>query len=143
MGFVYERTVNYHETDAMGVVHHANYFKYFEDSRVALLSQMGVDFFAPPFSEIVLAVIECSCDFRRPLKFAQKYTVHVQVRKVGLLRVEFQYVIKTLGDPKPVALGRTLHVPVDGKLSPVRIPTQLNQILNQTLEKYPWNETLL
>mgnify|MGYP004616350157 CR=1 FL=1 len=33
----YERCVHYYETDQMGIVHHSNYIRWFEEARTAYL----------------------------------------------------------------------------------------------------------
>lgn len=43
----YERRVFYYETDKMGIMHHSNYIRIFEESRVDFLQQSGM-----PFEEI-------------------------------------------------------------------------------------------
>ena len=37
----YEHKVQYYETDGMGIVHHSNYIRWFEEARVDLLEQLG------------------------------------------------------------------------------------------------------
>ena len=37
MDYTYERTINYYETDKMGVVHHSNYIRFFEEARCQFL----------------------------------------------------------------------------------------------------------
>ena len=39
MNFIYERKVNYYETDKMGVVHHSNYIRYMEEARCTWRSE--------------------------------------------------------------------------------------------------------
>ena len=36
-----EHKVQYYETDGMGIVHHSNYIRWFEEARVDLLEQLG------------------------------------------------------------------------------------------------------
>ena len=36
-----EHKVQYYETDGMGIVHHSNYIRWFEEARVGLLEQLG------------------------------------------------------------------------------------------------------
>ena len=43
MMFTYKRRVKFYETDGMRVVHHANYLRYFEESRVEYLRAGGID----------------------------------------------------------------------------------------------------
>ena len=37
----YRHLVQYYETDQMGVVHHSNYIRWFEEARVFFMDQMG------------------------------------------------------------------------------------------------------
>ena len=39
--YCYRRKAQYHETDQMGVIHHANYVKWMEEARVAYLDALG------------------------------------------------------------------------------------------------------
>lgn len=39
----YRHTVQYYETDRMGIVHHSNYIRWMEEARVDYLAQLGGD----------------------------------------------------------------------------------------------------
>ena len=43
-GIVYEHTINYYETDRMGIVHHSNYIRFFEEARIDYLKKIGLDY---------------------------------------------------------------------------------------------------
>ena len=34
---IYDRSINYYETDQMGIVHHSNYIRYFEEARLDMM----------------------------------------------------------------------------------------------------------
>ena len=38
----YSRSVNYYETDQMGIVHHSNYIRWFEEARSDVLEKAGI-----------------------------------------------------------------------------------------------------
>lgn len=38
----YSRSVNYYETDQMGIVHHSNYIRYFEEARLHWMDEIGL-----------------------------------------------------------------------------------------------------
>ena len=38
----YQHKVQYYETDQMGMVHHSNYIRWFEEARVDYLEQIGI-----------------------------------------------------------------------------------------------------
>ena len=44
MKIVFERKLNYYETDRMGVVHHSNYIRFLEEARCFWLEQEGIPF---------------------------------------------------------------------------------------------------
>ena len=37
----YKHTVQYYETDRMGIVHHSNYIRWMEEARIDFLNQIG------------------------------------------------------------------------------------------------------
>ena len=40
----YSRSVNYYETDQMGIVHHSNYIRYFEEARLQWMDEIGLSY---------------------------------------------------------------------------------------------------
>lgn len=40
----YIRNVAYYETDQMGIVHHSNYIRWFEEARIDFLAQIGLPY---------------------------------------------------------------------------------------------------
>lgn len=43
-GIVYEHTINYYETDRMGIVHHSNYISHFlKKQRIDYLKKIGLE----------------------------------------------------------------------------------------------------
>ena len=40
----YIHKVQYYETDQMGIVHHSNYIRWFEEARIDLLEQLGIGY---------------------------------------------------------------------------------------------------
>ena len=41
--FKYERTINYYETDKMGIVHHSNYIRFLEEARCRWLDSIDLN----------------------------------------------------------------------------------------------------
>ena len=134
--FSYERRVAFSDTDAMGVVHHANYLRFCEEARVSWMRTRGLSATHYPHSDRVLAVLHYQMWHLRTATFDDALVVRLQVRRKGL-RIQFQYAIFKGGER--IAEAETLHIPVDGALKPVRPEPQL---LAQ-LEKEKWIETWL
>jgi acyl-CoA thioester hydrolase len=134
--FVYERRVAFSDTDAMGVVHHANYLRFCEEARVAWMRVRGLSDTHYPQSDTVLAVLSYRVWHLRPAIFEDLLQIRVQARRDGL-KIYFQYAIYK-GDQR-IAEAETVHIPVDGNLQPVRPHARFKQVL----EKEPWTETWL
>ena len=75
-----EIRVRYYETDAQGFVHHANYFVYFEQTRVDQLSALGYDYAQLERDGILLVVNKIACKFHRPSKFGD--TLRIAIRTI-------------------------------------------------------------
>ena len=41
---LYVRRANYYETDKMGIIHHSNYIRWFEEARLHYMEEMGWPF---------------------------------------------------------------------------------------------------
>ena len=136
--FCYHHQVSYYDTDAMGVVHHGNYLKYFEDARVAWIGESGLGEHHYPNANTHYAVILSQVRHLLPAYFPQKLQTFLQVRRQKL-KICIQYVTFAENSEKPLALGLTELVPVDHNQKPTRFPRPALEIL----EREKWTETWL
>lgn len=134
--FEYSRPIAYHETDAMGVVHHSNYIRLFEDCRVAYLRENNLSDCHYPDFDMTLAVLSVSCEHRHPLYFADNIKVLMQAR-LERLKIYFRYAIYSTRFDIAVAHGQTVHVPVNSRFNVCRLPKRLKL----HLETEQWTET--
>lgn len=117
--------MRFHETDAMGVVHHATYLLYLEDARVDYLRALG-----KPYStlrdvdRIEFAVIGIDVRYRAPLQFDEVFTVHAGLSAVRRATFSLEYRLER--DSVVVLVGQTRHATLEvGSHRPVRVPTWL------------------
>ena len=89
--FVYTRKAHYHETDQMGVVHHANYPKWMEEARVAFLDALGVSYGAMEAAGVYSPVVHLSIDYKRPARFDDEVEVQLAIAKYTGVRLEVGY----------------------------------------------------
>ena len=86
-----EMDVRYYETDGQGVVHHANYFQYFELARVEMLKAMGHDYADLERDGIFLVVHSIQCKYHRPARFGHRLRIRTKVTRATLARIDHQY----------------------------------------------------
>lgn len=111
----------------MGVVHHSNYVKYFEEARVAWLRDHGLIQLHAPMGPYAFAVIDLQVSFLRPGRFEDEMAILVQGQMEGT-RLKFQYAIWNETTSLWMATGTTSLVPLNGELRPVRPPSELRSI---------------
>lgn len=86
-----ELDVRYYETDGQGVVHHANYFQYFELARVEMLKAMGHDYADLEREGVFLVVHSIACKYHRPAKFGDRLRIVTRVVRATMARIEHAY----------------------------------------------------
>ena len=65
----YNHTVQYYETDKMGITHHSNYIRWMEEARVDFLKQIGWD-----YDKLEEIGVICFVDTDgRPINLKKKY----------------------------------------------------------------------
>lgn len=115
--------VRFAETDAMGVVHHASYIPWLEETRVALLAHGGHDYAEVHSGGLDLAVVDVAARYRRSVRFGDPVVVHAGVAEISRTLLQIAYLVAVDGD---VALtGVTTHACVNREGRPLRVPEWL------------------
>ncbi|MGN0707371.1 MAG: acyl-CoA thioesterase [Faecalibacterium sp.] len=89
--FVYRRKAQYHETDQMGIIHHANYIKWMEEARVEFMDRMGLSYKDVEQHGVLSPVAGLSVDYKKPVFFADEVEVRVSVQKYTGVILEMRY----------------------------------------------------
>jgi acyl-CoA thioester hydrolase len=90
--FVHETRlrVRYGETDQMGVVHHANYALYVEESRTNLMRERGCSYAELERRGFGLPVRKMEMRFRSPARYEEELVVRTRIGRVGAASVTFE-----------------------------------------------------
>lgn len=99
--------VRYSETDAMGIVHHSNYLRWFEVGRVELMRDGGFPYTEFEAQGITSPVIESALRWRSPARFDELLTIETQIAEVSPTRIRFEY--RILRDGVLLCEGHTGH----------------------------------
>ena len=91
--FSIEIKVRYCETDQMGLVHHGSYINYFEEARIAWISNLGFSYSEMEKSGIILPVSKLNVIYLRPAYFDDDLLVIVELAELPTSRLIFNYTI--------------------------------------------------
>lgn len=104
--------VPFHDVDAMNVVWHGNYFRYFEVAREALLDQFGYGYRAMKDSGFVWPVVDTRVKYRDTVTFGQRILVRASVQEFEH-RLKIAYQIVDAASGRRTTSGYTIQVAVD------------------------------
>ncbi|BDQ36399.1 thioesterase [Pseudodesulfovibrio nedwellii] len=124
----YSHFISYGETDAMGVVYHAEYLHLFERSRSKLIRESGMSYAETERRGIMLPVREAQCRYRVPIRYDEEIYIHVGIEKWGRASVDFIYEIWNREKTTLHSTGKTSHACVNLEGKPVRVPDWLKNL---------------
>ncbi len=116
-----EVRVRYAETDAMGIVYHANYLVYFEVGRTDFCEAAGYPYPKMEADGVRFAVVEAHAKFRRPARYGDLLTVRTRFGGFRSRGSAFIYEI-LLPDGSLSVEGRTDHLFLDENFRPRSVP---------------------
>jgi acyl-CoA thioester hydrolase len=128
--------VRYAETDQMGVVHHANYLLYLEESRTALMADRGCPYAEFERSGWALPVRKAELRFRSPARYEDGLLVRTWVQKIGPASVTFASEVWRESDQTLIATGAVELACIEITTSSRRLAA-LPASLRQALERDP------
>lgn len=104
-----ELEVPFHDVDALQIVWHGHYYKYFEQARTKLMRACKLD--GPEVFEIGhgLLVIESRCRYVSPLRYGDTLLVHAWLADTTN-RIQFQFEIENRTEGRIAARGHTTLV---------------------------------
>jgi acyl-CoA thioester hydrolase len=116
----YRHRVGFHETDAMGIVHHSNYLKYCENARVVWLETHDKSYSEWMAMGLHFAVTRAELDYRYSTRFDDVVEVTTWLEWVRGASLAMAYAIHC--GEQLVLTGRTEHASVNGEGRVRRIP---------------------
>ena len=135
--------VDYVDTDAMGIVHHASYLRWLERSRTEWLRDMGIRYVDMEQEGYFLPLLEATMQYKKSLKFDDHPVVEVSVERIRRAGVELSYrILNEQGEV--VTTATTTHMVCSRSLdesgsyvwSPVKIPEKWRTLwLAQVVQK--------
>lgn len=120
--------VRYSETDAMGFLHHANFFNYFEMGRIELLRAQGGSYREIEEGGLFLVVVKLTCNYHSPARYDDLLTLRTRIEQVSPAKIEHSY--RLMRDGLLLASASSVLACVDraGKIQ--RIPESMTDDFN-------------
>lgn len=109
----YEHKVQYYETDQMGVVHHSNYIRWFEEARVDFLDQIGLSYEKMEKEGYISPVISISCEYKTMCHFGENVRIFIKLKSFSGVRFVFSYEVRDAVSGELRVMGESSHCFID------------------------------
>jgi acyl-CoA thioester hydrolase len=130
----YKHTVQYYETDKMGIVHHSNYIRWMEEARVFYLKEIGQDYDKLEAAGVVSPVAAVNVKYSVATKFPEDITIETYVEEFNGIRLSFKYVMKNASG-KTVCKAHSEHCFLNPEGKVMRVEKDLPGLYNALKER--------
>ncbi len=105
-----EHHVNFYDTDAMAVVHHSNYIRWFETGRVEYLRKYGITLGDMMKDGYVFPITEVRAKYVSPGRFDDVICIETRPKALTKAKMAFQYRVFNKKTGELMVMGFTQNV---------------------------------
>lgn len=118
---LYEHQAQYYETDQMGIIHHSNYIRWFEEARTDLMDQIGFGYDQMEKRGIIVPVLSINCDYKSMVRYNDRVYIIPKIDVFNGIRLQISYRVidKKTGELR--ASGESKHCFLNSNSRPVSL----------------------
>lgn len=117
----YEHKVQYYETDKMGVVHHSNYIRWFEEARVDFLDKVDMGYERMEEMGVFSPVVSVECHYKGMTRFGEIVQILPRIEKFNGIRLIVSYEVLDKKSGELRCTGKSSHCYLDERGKPVSL----------------------
>lgn len=110
-----EVPVRFSEIDALGIVWHGHYLKFFEDGREAFGKQYDLGYLDIHRQHFLVPLVNINVDFKRTVKYGESILIETTYMDCPAAKIIFNYKLYRSSDKELVATGSSIQVFMDLK----------------------------
>ena len=118
----YKHTIQYYETDKMGITHHSNYIRFMEEARIHFLKEAGWPYEKLEAEGVISPVVSVSCDYKKTTTFPDELEIKVAVLEISPVKFKFGYTMTV--DDVTVCTASSVHCLLSKDGRPISISKQ-------------------
>lgn len=126
-----EIRVRYQETDKLGIVYYANYYVWFEIARTEFFRSIGLPYAGMEQNGIYIVIANSSCQYKQPAYYDDRISVKSWISSVMNTSFTFEYEVVRGKDL--LAAGKTVQVVVNKDRKPVKIPSDIRELIERQI----------
>lgn len=132
----YEHKVQYYETDQMGIVHHSNYIRWFEEARTFVLEEAGFGYDKMEECGVIIPVVEVHAKYKTMTRYADVVWIKSKVESYNGVKLVLSYTVVDKKTEEIRCVGESVHCFLSQKGRPVslkRVAPEIHEIFERLL----------
>ncbi|MGL6174475.1 MAG: acyl-CoA thioesterase [Cellulosilyticaceae bacterium] len=134
----YEHKAQYYETDQMGIIHHSNYIRWFEEARIDFLEQVGMGYEKMEEQGVISPVLAVTCEYKSMTKFGQTVRIWPEIKAYNGVKLTIGYKVEDTLTQEVRCIGESKHCFLSREGRPISLKRsypEVSSILEQFLEE--------
>ena len=113
----------------MGIIHHSNYVRWFEEARVDLLEKINFPYVKVAEYGIDFGVLDVYCEYKSMVYFGDIVNIYVSIPEIKEMKMALDYRIINAKSGEVCTLGKTRHFFYDNiKKRPVSLKKAIPEL---------------
>ena len=121
----------YADTDAMGIVYHTNYIRWFEIGRTELFRDLGICYSEVEKTGFNLPLTQVFCHYLLPACYDDIVEIETDIEYIKRASIKFSYLIWDENRQHQLTDGFSVHACTDNSGNIVRIPSMIKDKIHQ------------
>ncbi len=118
-----ELTIKFNEVDALGIVWHGHYIRFFEDGREAFGDNHGLAYMDIYKQGYIAPLVDIKCNYKKVLKYRDKIIIETRFVDNPAAKIVFKYRILHAATRETVAEGESIQVFLDKNTNTLQLIT--------------------
>ncbi|WP_455623804.1 acyl-CoA thioesterase, partial [Parabacteroides sp.] len=128
------RKVQYYETDKMGIVHHSNYIRWFEEARIFYMENMGYSYSKMEEEGVMIPVLGIDCSYKSGACYGDTVRIKTKIKSVTPVKLSFIYKVIDNETGELRVIGSSDHCFVNSSFKPCSIKKKFPDFYEKCLK---------
>ncbi|MBQ7588395.1 MAG: acyl-CoA thioesterase [Lachnospiraceae bacterium] len=117
--YTYIHKTQYYESDQMGVIHHSNYIRWFEEARTAFMDDRGYTYARLEHEGIISPVLAVECEYRKMMHYGDTARIELELEKFNGIKMTVSYKVYLDSTGELCSVGKSSHCFLNSDHKPV------------------------
>ena len=124
----YEHKVQYYETDQMGIVHHSNYIRWFEEARSFILEEIGCGYKEMEQCGIISPVLSVNAEYKTMTHYSDIVLIQAKIISYNGIKLSLSYEVKDKETNEIRCIGESKHCFLNVEGRPISLKRSFPEI---------------